>query len=48
MIKIKKGVDVRGLHLKMWELVYLIEPIFKQKHCDLVITTQLAMIIIVM
>ena len=41
MIKIKQGVDVRGLHLKMWELIYLIEPLFKSKHCDVVITSAL-------
>ena len=41
MIKIKHGVDVRGLHLKMWELIYLIEPIFKSKHCYVVITSAL-------
>ena len=41
MIKVKEGVDLRGLHLKMWELIYLIEPIFKQKNVDLVITSAL-------
>ena len=41
MIKIKKGVDVRGLHPKMWELVYLILPIFDSKGVDLVITSAL-------
>ena len=41
MIKVKTGVDVRGLHLKMWEAVYLILPIFKRHKTALVITSAL-------
>ena len=41
MIQIKEGVDVRGLHSKLWDAIYIIEPLFTSKSLDLVITSGL-------
>ena len=41
MIKLKEGVDVRGLHPKMWDAVYTIKPFFDNQNVDLVITSAL-------
>jgi hypothetical protein len=41
MIVIKDNVDVRGLHPKLWEMVYLIKPFFDNKGVDLMITSAL-------
>ena len=41
MIKIKNGVDVRGLHIKLWEAIYLLLPLFDSKNIELVITSGL-------
>lgn len=41
MIIIKQGVDVRGLHILMWDMLYDIEPFFKEMNLDLWITSAL-------
>ena len=41
MIGIKQGVDVRGLQPVMWDLIYTIEPLYKEQDLVLVITAAL-------
>lgn len=41
MIKIKDGVDVRGLHSKIWDAIYLIEPFFSNHGTSITLTSAL-------
>ena len=41
MISIKEGVDVRGLHPKIWEAIYLVDGLLNPRNIDTVITSGL-------
>jgi len=41
MIIINDGVDVRNLHIKMWDALYTILPLFESKGKNLIVTSAL-------